>query len=929
MKNVFLNTTYALIITICFVSPKSWSVQQANLKLQGDTLNFEISGQKNWDYDLKRVKENNQTKVQLKIKGLDEQTAQNLKNVRNSFVKSVKVTPKAIDNYTQIEFVLNDDAIETFDYLTDQPSKLVVDFYRNEDAAVAKSDAPAANYTKNDSNKTKSQVASKRNATSKGRAPADVSFLKVQDDNGILTFVDQNVDLKMGLFDGADDKFTRFKIKETEIHPNAIIKGLSDYYLHFPMLEQEFSFWKTMKENPPKYTFVESNTEENKQARLLKTLFDKNRHLVLEKTTGWFEKKFPQSEYLESIYYMNADSQLALWKETGDAKYFDAANLFYEKATKNYPKSKLKERTSLFLGFINLDKKDYLTAIRKLNSHIENSEYKNKASQDYAKLGLAYAMLKVHKLEDALKLLNDVENNSKNIFTQAEAAYRKGDFYFHEDKFSEAVNAFNSAFKKYEKYSQMFPNAYFNKMEGLFRLQMPELSHTEALNFVQRFPSHEYAPYALTRVGELLSILGADQSKSVGAYLETHFRYGDNPKTIVARLHLLSTRMKVMKQQEVDETILKMDELADKSDLADVQQFKATMISDGFSRRQDYQKAINVLTQFYQKEPNKPNSNQITLRIADNISDLIKSYSDKSDFKNVLKTYSNYSDTWLKMHPRIDTDFYLAKAYQEAGVCSTALKKYDLVSQKISKLKDDSSSKMIRVTQVVPQVDEINLLQAQCLFEENKYQEAYEKMQSIKKPEGLSPKDQINRVYYTSMLYEKKGETSAAIRYLSELNRVWKDQPELLTPSVLHLADLEVQRKQPDKAIEVLQELSKKKINDDHKVAVLKKLSEISVSENKTKLATETLNTLLSKYEDKYSLAPQRFKLGEIYFSQGQLKKAEETWAELKGSDSDLWRKIAQNKLEDAKWNDENRKYLKRIPAAVKSEESLKQGTGE
>ena len=74
-------------------------------------------------------------------------------------------------------------------------------------------------------------------------------------------------------------------------------------------------------------------------------------------------------------------------------------------------------------------------------------------------------------------------------------------------------------------------------------------------------------------MGELLDILGADQTRIVGAFLETYFRYGENPKAIVARLRLLSARMKAMKPKEADLAVKEILSLAKKVDLPNIEQF--------------------------------------------------------------------------------------------------------------------------------------------------------------------------------------------------------------------------------------------------------------------------------------------------------------------------------------------------------------------
>ncbi len=900
----------SLTILTCL---KSWGSElKTALKLQGETLNFEILGQKSWDYDIQRLKAGKQTKVQLSIKGLSNESIQALKVQTNPFVESVKVVPKSLDDISIVEFVLKNDQVEAFDYLTDQPSKLIVDFYLNEDLKTKSPDVKITGKTKKVS---KNTLPEKKNTV---RKPAGLDYLKISDIDGIETSMDSGVDLRSGLFDGGDDKYKRFKLKDYEVSQTAILKGLSNYYLHFPIIDQEYSFWKKMKQNPPGYDIKAKNTEENKQARLLLTLFKKNRPMVLKKTFEWFEKKFPESEYLELGYLMTADSLMNLWRTENKNEYFDEASFLYDQFLRKYPNSALAERTSLALGFLNNDRKNYLEASRKFNAHIENEKYKNKISNQYAQLGLAYGLSKLSETPQALKMISDIEQKSQDRLVKSEAAFRKADIHMNDGEYSEALNQYTSSIQKYPDMLALFPNAYFNKMEALFRTQKPEKAHAAAIDFVQKFPTHDYAPYALTRVGELLEIISADQTKSMGAFLETHFRYGDNPKTIIARLHLLSARMKSMKDQELKETIQKMNELSVKSDLENVDQFKATMISDGYARRDEYDQAIDILSKFYQSAPTRKNSDQVTKRIVKNIHDQIRFLSSNNKHKDVLATVKKYSDTWLRKNDRIDTGFLIGKAYQSAGAYGTALKKYDQALNQLTALKNDEASLFIRANQVLPSLDTVHLMKSQCLFEDKNYQQAYEDIQKISKPEELSEDEQIQRVYLVSEIYQKKGDADAAIRYLNEVARIWQNKPQQVAATVLKLAELEYKKSHFDKATELLKNLSEQKIDDDSKIRAYQLLAKVGVDSKDSKTAISALSDLLNQYEKNHSLSEERFKLGQIYFNQGEMKKAEEAWAGFQGTESTFWEKLASEKMNNSKWKQDYKKYLKRIPATAK-----------
>lgn len=887
------------------------------VKNQGETLNFELAGQKNWDYDLKRSKEKNQSKVQLFIKTSDQATLNKIKNIENSFVQSISVK-EPVDGKWLVEFILKSDNIETFDYLTDQPSKLIVDFYINENVAdtISSKKTLAELPTSKKVKSKKVAKAIKKDSELVLRIPAQADFLTVDSPGGIET----SALLKSGLSDGADGFFDRFIIRDVEINEKSILRSDNNYYLKFPMLEMDFLFWNAMKKNPPIYQFAEEKGAENKQILLLQTLFNKKRYLVFKQTAEWFEDKFKTSKYLESLAFMKADALVELWHQEKNDKFYELAQFAYLQALEKFPHSALAERTSLMLGLLALDKADYMTAIRRFNNHIENKSFKNRLSNEYARLGLGFSYSKINKLPDAVTEMNNLEKESKNPLVQAEAAFRRADFYFDAKKFDVATDYYNLALSTYPNVAHLFPNSLFNKMESYFSKKQYRAAHETGLQFAQKFPSHAYAPYALTRVGELLDILGADQARSVGAYLETYFRYGDSPKTIVARLHLLSTRMKSMKEEELKQTLAKMEELSQRSELINVDQFKVTMLADGFTRRNEYEKSIDILSNFYQRNPTRPDSKQVTKRIIRNIFDQLKNFSDVGKHKEVLQTYQKYSDTWLKHQDRIDTNFLLGLAYEKAGDYDVALEKYNKTLKGMEAVKGTDKEKWIAVSENLPSVDNLNLRIASGNFQLKNYQKAYEQLEKITEPHLLSESDQVLRVQLASALYVQKGDVDTALRYLTELVRVWNGKPELTADVLLQIAEMQNKKDNFEASQNNLLkifEMSNKnaKINPHTVIKAANFSADLFLKAEKVDEAAKKYSFILEKYEATQNLAEERYKLGNIFFKKGEIKKAQGIWSKLKGEQSAVWTKIAENKLKESQWADEYKKYLKRIPA--------------
>lgn len=889
------------------------------VSLEGETFNFELSGQKNWDYDLKRIKNKGQPKVQLYVKSLDQNFINKIQNIENPFVKSISVTQNAVDNKWLVEFVLKDETIETFDYLTDQPSKLIIDFYKT-DAVVAetqeivKSKNPIASSTV----KPKSSSAKK---TIVNRKPADIDVLSISEPAGIET----SVLARSGLYDASDAQFDRFEMKASDYKEESVIKSRNNYYLKFPALESEFSFWKKMKENPPAYEVLPEDGEENKQARLLKTLFVKKRFLVFLQTAEWFKQRYPNSKYGDMISFMSGDAFAELWRIEKIQSMYEQAQNAYREAQDKYPESVLTERTSLLTGMLAIENSDFMSAIRKLHVHIDNKKFDHKISKQYAKIGLAYSYSKINKLDDALKFLSEIEKNTKDQLVLTEVAVRRGDFNFYSKKFNDAIVAYDVATKNFPLVSKLYPSAYFNKMEAQFWKQNFQNSHRSAIDFAQYFPTHDFAPYALTRVGELLDILGAEQSKSVGAYLETHFRYGDSPKTIVARLHLLSTKMKSMKSEQLEQTLIKMDELALKSELQNIDQFKVAMISDGFSRRKEYLRAIDILSKFYQSNPTRTDAKQVTQRIVKNVNDQLKYLSDLGNYKDLLKTYRQYSDTWLKLQGRIDTDYFLGLSYEHAGAYGHAIDKYKKVLDGLTSIKGTTVEKETYVNQYLPSFDSLYLKLSKNSYENVSYQDAYQFLQKIQTPRDLTDAEQVERVQLASKLYEQKGDSATALRYLGDLSNLWNGDEKLSLPVQFRLAEMQVQKNDISEAESTYEKIRKIVIKDDNPVQkdlelLLNSYTKLLVDQGKENQAISVLSEVIDRHGNKINLDQERYLLGDLHFQKGEIKKAELVWKNINQVGSKVWKQLSDEKLKQASWDVDYKKHLKRIPAMTQLE---------
>lgn len=926
-----VNTLRVLIMAGCLIfgltSAEAGQVSGV-INFQGDTVHLELIGQQNWDYDIKRLDVKGQTVMEMTVPALDDSTVQSLSSFKSDFVKSVTVDRNGPDGNHIIQFTLSGEEIESFDYLTDQPSRLIVDFYVNPNGRTKKvSKAPATSQetTPADSNSKLAQLPAKGKTEKQQRKPATADVLSIANQG---VDVAQNDPVKSGIFDGGDPDYSRFSIKDYEVKEDAIIRAKDNYYIPFPMLEVPVGYWEKLKITPTIYEVSPQSTEENKQARLLLTLFEKKRYAVFLKTQKWFKDKYPQSEYNEVVDYMTADVQLALWQEEGKINYFDQALQNYKDVVAKYPKSPLAERTSLKIGYLALERGDSLAAIRLFQEHIENKNFDDKGSlsKDLARLGMGLSFVKLNKWNDALAQFDTVEKNASNRDLKVEAAFRRGDVWARAKDYNKAVVEYQAALKKYPEGQNYYPNAFYNQAESLFLQNKYNQSLDVYREFVKKFPTSEHAAFAMTRMGELLEIFGADKSRVMGAYLETYFRYGENPSAVIARLRLLSARMKGMKPKEVNHAVTEIMSLAKKIELPNMEQFATVMVADGYNSRGENQKAVELLSKYYKEHPTSVDVPLITNRIVANINDKIQSEIDGGNFIAALKTHTTYTDTWLKNSKRLDTKYNLGRAFEMGGAPVEAEKYYKDVLNRIYAIRGTQEAREIQVKEEIPTEEELNLRLSSVFAQEQKYNQAYEFLKNIKNPEKLSETSQIERVNVAVKLLEKRGDHESAVRYLGELLKTWKGQPELVAEPYLKLAELELKQNKTTEAIQALGMVDKL-AKDSGKVSSvvhaksLEMLGDIYLSKKQEAEAIAAYDGLLEKYEESRPLSSIRYKLGQIYFQQGKIQKAAEVWNEFKGDKSTFWKNLAQEQLKNSEWRDGYKKYIKRIPAMSENEQ--------
>ena len=943
----FLALAFGLALTC-----QSMAAVVGDINQVGDTLHLEFKGSNNWQYNIQKKG----SQIEIEVPRLSETTVESLRHFKGNDVQVEKVRHDGSAGSDLITLRIKGPELDYFDYLTDQPSRLMIDFFAKK--TPNKSNEKQASSKKlelkeltGDTSATVSQAegaADSPKADRKGlainklppklkagrRDPATADYLAIADNaktevakvsaKDTLSAKEGTGDVMNGIFDGGDPNFERFQMKDYEIKQEGQIASESRYYLEFPMLKEATGELEKIKTTQPLYEIAAKEDEENKQARLLLTLFENKRYYVFLKTVTWFFDKYPKSEYSEIIRFMWADTYFALWNQDHDQKDFDLAMLRYRQALEIYPSSILMERTMMLMGFASMDRGDYLGTLRLFQQHIAKRPHS--PNRDIARLAIADNFTSIGRFDEAAKLYEEVEKEASQTKYQVTAAFLRGDVEYKRKQYQKSVELYEAALKKFPEFAKQFPNAYYNKAAALFHEKRNRESLTAFLEFLKLFPSHSHAAYAMTRVGELMDALGADKSKVVGAYLETYFRYGDSPGAVVARLRLLSSRMSTMKDKELEKAIADIGKLSASSGLPKADQFATLLISDGLASRKDFDPAIERLTNFYQQNPTTADLKLLNHKIVVDISEQIRDQGEAGHYLQALKTHEKYSDTWLKDTHRLDNKYQVARDFDKLGVPVQAHKLYKESLNSLLALKGTNEEKRILEEQHLPTVDSLYLSLATTSAALGKDAESYDYLRQLKQPELMSEEEQIQRVDLASKLLEKKGDLLSSQRYLSELVKVWKGQAKMVAKPYLRLGELEEKQGQAEEAlrsyekVDELMEDSGGQVKASIHEKALERIAEIHAGQKRMDKAILGYEKLLKNYESSVPLASFRYKLGKIYFDRGDLSKANEAWAPLQSSKNPVWYELASEQLKNANWNGDYKKYIQRIPAMSKNE---------
>jgi tetratricopeptide (TPR) repeat protein len=925
-----------LYITLFWSKPSLAVEISSQVERIGDATHLEFTGQTQWIYQIRRDK--GARKVILELPPMNSEAQQRLQSWKDPLIEDIKISQKGVDGSHTATIELASADVEFFDYVTDQPSRLIVDFFRPEESKPV-SNSPIEVSTKSSAltqalpkkEKNKKGNSARRSSKTLGRKPAGTDYLvagtdlpkkeiqsqaKPQDDEALLK------SLERGLFDGGDPTYERFRVSDYEIDEKAIIAAKKNIYIKFPYLDDRSTGLEELFSQPVEYEIKSQKTEENKMARLLLTLYKNKRPAVYLKTQKFFRQKYPVSQYDQIIDHLTADVYYDIWKKEASPADFQQAISMYQSLVQRYPDSPLAERTQLLVGRAFLERGDSLGTLKIFERF--RRERPESIYTDQVSMIIASTYKQLNKYELAIQELNNLEEKAKNPAFGRRAAFTRGDVYFQMGEYKGAISEYELAMAKYPDHLQDHPNAFYNRSEALFWLEQYKKSVESFREFAIRFPSHQHNAYALTRIGENMEILGVAEPRYMGAFFESHYRFKGTGGAHVAWLRLLRKRMVGMKETEITAAVNKVMEDAKESDLPFFEDFTTLMIADGLFNRRQYSKALSYLMNFYQKNPTSSNLAVFEDRILRTIAESIRYHVDKGSFLAALKIYGRHADTWLRKSGRIDVNYYLGRSFEIAGVYKEAAEIYFGALNSLYALVGTKAEKERTVFEVLPTTDELNLRLAAVQVKLENYNKAGEYLANIHQTSEFSEEEYLEKVQLSVEVAKAQHNTREAKKYLQQLAQIWKAQPHRVSVTTLQLAKLQIEDSEFSEAeaslnsILLLQQDTRSVAPNIHGEALELK-GRVLQRQGRSADAVLYFEKLLETYGDAESYDPLRYETGKILFGLGQGKDAERVWKPLGQRKDSIWAKMADSRRSEQVWNQDYKKYIDRIPAMAGS----------
>ncbi|MCC6278020.1 MAG: tetratricopeptide repeat protein, partial [Oligoflexia bacterium] len=893
----------------------------STFSVQGDTSHFEISGRDEWRYDKRRVQEGKIFVHEVQLYGVQAEEVKNLSAFKDSRIQKVEVV-NGNNNQALLRFYTKHPRVTLFEYQTDSPGALVLDFYKDAPQVKKMSEAEKKKteldrLVQNHPTKDKFLLGVKKRGLASDHSPqvdySGFGFLEAQNKDG-------KTKLKYGIFDGGDKDLNRFKIDDSEISENGLIRSSENIYLRYPALMVTHPYLENIVKDPIRYEVEPAENEENQIVRLMIKQYNDNRPTVALKTLKIYKEKYPQStKYKQTLDFLYADIMYKIWQKDRQPADLETALRLYKNVLEAYPEDPSRYRTLALIGYSYREVNNALGTLSTFQSGVE--KYPDSPFYWQMRMAIANALRDLNKDEFAIQELEKIESDPRSGRFAVEARFRIGDVFFKKKDYKAALDTYLGALKKYPEQWQEGPNVFFNSAESRFWLKDYKGALDAYRGFLQRFPTHPAGGYAMTRLGEIMEIQGVAKSKVTGAYLESYFRYRGTPGAYLAKVYLDTDRYISMKNKELKAVREQIKKEKPKDEMDHLDTFVILKESDGLLARKDFAESLDMLTTYYQKEVLSPYLGIFKNRIVNNLARQVEHAQNGGNFVGAINIYSKNTSSWLAKEERVDLHMTLGRAYEGLNLLTEAMKEYETTESRLKSLAG-KAKQYAEVFQNLPTADTIALRKARVAYEANQITQAAKFLEEIQKVEVLADQERIEHSLILAGVAERQERNDVAEAALKDLAARWKGKPELLVEPWMRLAKVTAKSGRLNDSIfwanQVVETAQKNESVGAEKVReALEFSAQSNVRIGKPEKAIEAYKLILDRYTADKPVSRIKFELGRIYFELGKIPDAQATWQWAREEqDSQLWKKMAQEQLAQIQWSEKYKKYFDRKPAA-------------
>lgn len=917
MASVILNLNQRLILQASIliavmISHASIAYAKVEVSHINDVTHFELPDLSSTDYELKDVGDH----LELLVSGVAADYFSSISSYSDQYVKNITVSQNSSLSGFIVKIYPANKNIKTFDYLTDSPAALSIDLYVEEEEV-----KKVSNKKTTQTKKTVSVPAKKKKKKTNysdslyERGPSSSEYIQVGD-GGISVTKNQKKKKKSKkpklddiFFQVKDESFNviNFNVEKVKFRQDSIVESRGKIYLKYPMLYKEDSEIIEFLDKRVSYKITSSKSQENKRARLLKDTFSAGNYKKFLVAKRDFLMSFPASKYKKILTYMEADALYKLSQTEKSKVFMQRALSLYDSLTIKYPKSQLTERTILFAAFARVRQGDYLGAIKNFKYYLE--QFANSPLKNQIKMYLAQNLLRVNNHKSAIETYENLIDTGDES-TKRDAYFFIGDAHFGRKEYRKAIQAYNLALQKYPKYKNKFPNALFNKGEAEFLEEKYKDSLESYRDFLKFHEKHNYAPYAMTRLGEVFEIIGEKEKYWRGFYNESNFRYRNTIGGAVAKAHLLSHELESIEDKRLPLIIKQIKENQKNIDLPNADEFITFKVSDSYFNRGNYKKATDLLTSYFKRVKVPVFDNKFYRRIGRGISFQIRQHINSGEPLKALEVFEKNDKLWLRKSERLDFSLYKGIAYEKTNLYKSAIAQYEKFLEKFDKL--PSKEDVIHFEEL-PSIDNIYLKTTSAYYKDENIPKAKSYLLKIK--QSNLPKSEHDNFYLLSAkIYKAEANQKMALEKIEKIKN--KSVESTLVTADLY-SDLKNFQKGVDKIDDYFKNNKPEKMD---RYNLLKRKAQILKKSNQSDKYYAFLKNLVAEYEGtNYDFDEERYHLGVYYLESDKTAEAKEIWEAI--NPDAIWKKMADESLKSKKWANKYDKYIDRIPAMERSKE--------